>query len=76
MKIIRIVVICCGVFFGLGCGGSIPRGVSNPAVWVRTCRQECRYSPREVTVLERDGSESRLKIAIITISPPYVCRCE
>ncbi|MBI2099001.1 hypothetical protein HYT45_01135 [Candidatus Uhrbacteria bacterium] len=57
-----------------GCGAAVTR--QEYRSWRSVCAAECRDSPRDVCILEQDGSESHTRIAIITISPPYVCRCE
>lgn len=62
------------VFIFCGCGAAVTR--QERRSWRSVCASECRDSPRDVRILERDGSESHTKIAIITISPPYVCRCD
>lgn len=72
MKIFAVIIIC---FLALGCGGAVSAG-GRRGSWRRICAAECHDSMRTVRILERDGSESHTKIAIITISPPYVCRCE
>lgn len=72
MKILTVILVC---FLALGCGGAVSTG-GRRGSWRRVCASECRESLREVRILERDGSETVTRIAVISISPPYVCRCE
>lgn len=58
-----------------GCGGAIQGRRGDPRRWEQNCADEC-VDPYDVRILERNGSESRTKIGIISISPPYVCRCD
>lgn len=73
--LVSVFIVLTMVLLLTGCGGAIRGQRGDPRLWERNCAEECE-EPTLVRVLERDGNESRIKVGIISISPPYVCRCD